>query len=1683
MGRLLRRLVMGILVLAVIAVAGLALDRVLNPPGPQAPQVATAPVATNPAPTQAPGTPTPSPAETPAAATAPAQPAQTTATTTVAATAPAAAPAPPAPPPAPPEFAYSHQTAETGGRTPIACFTFNRDLVANGSVSYADYLQIDRDVRPAVTVDGRKLCLSGLRFATEYNVTWRAGLPAASGDKLLSDEQVKFSFGDAKPSVVFAGNGFILPRQSAAGVAIDTVNVDSLAIKVYRVGDRSIIPVSDDEYYSPQNNRKLSPYALKRFTTTQAIQVWQGTMKVERRRNETVSTVFPLATALPERKPGAYVVLARDAKTPEQDPDDYSCCSDDQDSAVQWVIDTDIALTTLRGTEGMTVVARSLATAKPLAGVTVKLFAISNDELGQATTDKDGVATFAPGLLRGRAAAAPTLVQAFGTDGDFAVIDLKRPAFDLGDRGVSGRPAPGPLDAWLYADRGIYRPGETVHLVALLRDRAANAADIAQAQLVITRPNGVDYRRLTVAQSGAGAFMTDVTLPEDAVRGLWSATLRVDGADGRSLGRLEFDVQDFVPQRLKVVASARETLLRPNDALTVDVDGVFLYGAPASELGAEVEARIAPDTEPFPAAAGYRFGLFDDAFPETTIKLEAAPTDEQGKTVASGRIEGLKATSRPLRATVSAGLFEPGGRLTRTTLAVPVRTRDLYVGVRPLFTDGRVQEGSPARFEVRAIDAEGKPVDRQLAVTVYRELWDYSWYRRDGQWQYESVVRDRVLAETTLAATADRPATFERVVDWGRYRLLIEDKQTGAATSMRFRAGWSAGAEAAETPDKVEVTVEQAAYKPGATARVSVKPPFAGELMLAVAGEKIHSLRQVQVPKDGGVYEIPVQPDWGPGAYVLATLYRPLADGRDREPVRAVGVAWVGVDMADRQLAVSMAAPETMRPRSTLTVPVTVGNAGQEKVFLTLAAVDEGILQLTRYQSPSPVGYFFGKRRLGIDLRDDYARLLEPRGAMGEIRSGGDGIGGKGLPVVPTKTVALWSGLVEVGTDGRADITFDVPDFNGQLRLMAVAHGKTRLGAAEGRVIVRDPVVAEISLPRFLAPGDDGRMTLFMHNLEGAPGDYGVQLVADGAVTLPQPAPATVALAKDARKVDTLPIKAQGAGIGRVAMTVSGPDGWSVTREWKIAVRSPYYPLTVEQVAAQKAGERWAFDPRLLDAFEAGAAVSIGYSPLRGIDVAGIMQSLDRYPYGCSEQLTSRALPLLSFSDPALLNLAGAQADAEVKNRVQQTVDKLLERQDEAGHFGLWRLGDEAPPYVQVYVVDFLDLAKKRGFAVPDFALARGMDQVRRIAGGNSQGYMPERDLSAEAYASYILARANRADIGELRYFHDAMAGKLKFPLAQAELGAALAMMGDQARAASAFGLADQAINRWPGEQRADFDWYRTRLRDIAGAVAMAAESRQTDRVRAWLPALERNARLPEAMTTQEKAWSLRAASALLAQAGPLTLAVDGISQASSGGAVRRFSPDENALRLGFAVTNGGTADVWRTVSIQGSPKTAPPPMANGFELHKTFYTLDGEETDLTQVRQNDRIVINLTGKILNNLPAQVVLVDYLPAGFEIESVAPSGTEDPAFGFLPSSSPTRIKEARDDRFVAAFDLNRPSRYSWSDEQPRTEFNMSYLVRVVTPGHFVLPGAAVEDMYRPGRMARTAVGSVAVGQAP
>ncbi|HKW55536.1 MAG TPA: MG2 domain-containing protein, partial [Stellaceae bacterium] len=1016
------------------------------------------------------------------------------------------------------------------------------------------------------------------------------------------------------------------------------------------------------------------PWELSQLEQRSGAVAWQGEMPIAGHRNETVTTLFPLRQAIAERKPGVYVLIAEDAaqRRPRAGAgEDDAAPNDYRPRAVQWVIDSDIGLTSFSGADGLHVFARSLASALPIAGLRLSLVARDNEELAKATTDDDGHVRFDPGLLRGKGGAAAAALMAYGADGDFTFQDVTRPAFDLSDRGVDGRAAPGPVDAFLYTDRGVYRPKETVEIMALLRDRQAEAIAGTPLTLVVRRPDGIVYRRVTLADQAVGAVHYPLALGEAVPHGHWQVNAFLD-AKAAAVGHAEFDVEDFVPQLLKVTLTSAAAELKAGERLHVDAEARFLYGAPAAALEGEGEATLAADPAPFAAWRGYRFGLAQEKFQEKILPLDVPPTDAQGKTTAEASLTDLPASTLPLKAAIRVAIFEPGGRTTDSTLSLPLRTRPLLMGIHPRFAGGRAQTDGEAGFDIIAVDAEGRRLAHDgLDYQLVREVTEYNWYKRGRYWGFERSTHDVPVVEGKLNVPSDTPARFGRVLSWGYYRLTVLDRQTGAATSLRFSAGW-AGALSEDRPDRAEVSADKERYQIGDTARLAIRPPAAGEALVVIANDRVLAAKRVALPAAGTTVEMPVTAAWGAGAYAIVAAYRPLADGNAHAPVRAIGLAWLPIDPAPRTLRVTLDAPQRVLPRQKIDVPVTVSGAEAGKAFVTLAAVDEGILQLTRFRSPAPDAFYFGKRRLAVDIRDDYGRLIEAKGVLGALRSGGDaaGLGGPSLAAVPTRTVALFSGLVALDAEGHATIPLDLPDFNGELRLMAVAFDAHKLGMAEGHITVRDPVVSDVSLPRFLAPGDESRLTLDLHNVDGEAGTYRLRFDATGAVAFDAAAERETALASGERRRLSFPLRGGAPGIGTIAFHLAGPH-LDLQRQWQIAVRSPQSPVARESIAALAPGKTLTLDRQLLEDFVPGTgAVTLNVSSWRSFPLAGLLQSLDRYPFGCLEQTTSRAFPLLYFNDLALLGRV--QQDRAIPARVQDAVDRVLDMQKANGHFGMW---------------------------------------------------------------------------------------------------------------------------------------------------------------------------------------------------------------------------------------------------------------------------------------------------------------------------------------------------------------------------------------------------------------------------
>ena len=1566
-----------------------------------------------------------------------------------------------------PDFAFRRLEIDTSKPQAEACLVFTRSLDASGRTHYEDYFSIDPDTRVAAHVVDDRLCISGLEFDKTYNLTLKPGLPAATGEKLASEETVPVELRD-KPSLVRFSGGVVLPRDNAEGVPVTTVNIAKLRLKVIRVGDRLLSQIESGTV----DQTTLYSWKDTDLESSQGTLVWSGTMDVANVKNDSVVTLVPIRDILKGKPPGAYVLIAMDASK-DADQDYY----DDGTIAAQWVVDSDMALTSFQGDGGLTVFARSYATAHQIAGVKLTLVAKDNNVLATATTDGDGRADFAAGLLRATGGDAPVVVMAYGESGDFSFLDLRRAAFDLTDRGVGGRTTPGPVDAYLYTERGVYRPGETVQTTAMLRDRVG-ATISAPLTLVATRPDGLEVSRTTVAGASlsAGAAIWSVKLNNRAPHGRWQIAAYID-PKGDPVGRVQFDVADFVPQRLKVTLTAETRVAHPNEDIRVKAESRFLYGAPASGLSGEGTATIAVDAKPFPAFKEYQFGRVDDTFQNVDVQMNVPETDATGTTEATGSVGDIADTTLPLKATVVISIHEPGGRTTDKSVDIPIRNHDVMIGIRPDFDDGSVAENARAGFEAIAVDGDGKRIAlNNLSYSWVREDTTYQWYQDEGNWKYQSVTRDRLITSGKVNIGEGAPLKLAQALPYGSYRLTITDPASGSASSYRFYSGWAASS-AGDRPDRIPVAADKPSYRVGETAHVQIKPTADGKALVVVAGDRVFSSRLIDAPASGASVDVPISADWGPGAYVLVTDYRPLNQATGREPVRSIGLAWLQVDNSQRTLTTLIGGPQKILPRQKITIPVTIkGLDDGEDAYLTLAAVDEGILQLTNFVSPSPNDWYFGKRQLGVGMHDDYGRLIKPeKGALGAMREGGDSFGGRPLAVVPTRTVALFSGLVKVGAGGIANVPIDVPDFNGELRLMAVAFSTNKLGHADRPLTVRDPVVADVVLPRFLAPGDHAALAMNLNNVEGRAGNYVATLTASGPVALPNGARQTVVtqfLRVGQRVLIPMQVEGRGIGIATIALNVKGPGGFNVTRSWQIESRAPQLDVARDETVPLAAGASYTANGRLVaDLIRGTSTVGLTIASAHGYsDVPGLLKWLDKYPYGCIEQTTSRAMPLLVFND--LSDLAGLPRDQALRPRVQDAIDAVLDMQNYAGNFGMWAPGSDADPWISVFALDFLYQAKDKGYVVPNDALKRGSSWLRTAAASDSNSD------ATRAYAFYLLARTGQVNLSDLRYFADTRGPEMGAAIGEALMGAAAASAGDRSRAAYGFGRArDIALGA------RDFDYprgdYGSLLRDVAGTTALAAESGEADLIPALLQKSQEVDTTLNATTTQEKAWMLRAAYELTRQKVPLNIVVNGQPATARAGAIR-LSPSTAQLAAGITFLNRGDAVVWRTTSVQGTPSAPLAPDASGLTLSKTIWTMDGSPADMSKLHQNDRVIVEITGQMQHNTYRQMGVIDLLPAGLEIEMPL-SGDDGKPYPFLRGLSDTNMTDARDDRFVAAFTIG--AQYV-SDEdkkkpEPQPVFRVAYIARAVTTGTFVLPGADVGDMYAPSIHGRTALGSVTI----
>ncbi len=1521
------------------------------------------------------------------------------------------------------------------------------------------YLTFEPAVPFELSESGTTLTVSGpFEPGKSYTMKLAKGLPATDDSSLQAEFESKVSLPDLDAEVDFQSQGMFLSASGNKTIAIQTTNVPKFTLAIDRVYKNNLFFLFEyggffeDEF--AWGDSGLDHALGDRLS--------DETIDVRGPKNKPIATPITIDRHIPKGERGLYRVVVGQ-------PDEY-------EGRQRWILITDLGAVAKRAPGEFLVWVSSLADLAPAVGAKVTLISDQNQTMGTGVTD-------GAGLWRFRDAAAladrtPYMVM-IEKGSDWTFLRLEDMAIDTTGLDVGGaEPAGEGYDAYLYGERDLYRPGEKLEGLAIVRDGSLQAAPAGPAQLRWRDPQGRErgVQRAAIDARGLATFALDI--PAFATTG--RHTLEFEVAK-KVIGTYSFQVEEFVPDRIKVEIAGKDGAAaeaEPGAPLAVKVSSHYLFGPPAAGLA--VESRIRLVDAPFTPKGleAYTWRNDERKLEDREILSAEGKLDADGKAEFSALIpEGIPVPSS-LEAVVTARVQEQGGRGVTALQRLPVHPYPVYLGLKRPRPDAFAEPGKDETFEWIAVAPNGK---EKAAGALRAELIFDRWNTvlrktASGSYRWEST-RNSVLAATLPIAAGKSRGTFKfRPREYGSYRVVVSDASNtsaGASTSIEFYAsGWGYSPWAIKNPARLEIDLDKTEYAPGETASVQIRSPFPGKVLLTVEREGVFHLSVHEMK--GNTAKIPLAIDgaWRPNAYVTATVVRRARDLEPGGSGRAFGAVPIAVDREANRLAPQIAAPAEVRPESRLELEVTATPGS----VVTIAAVDEGILQLIAQKTPQPFEFFYRKLALAVDSYDSFAVLLpevKPEGAA--QKGGGDGVGGRGQYVRTdglrrVKPVAFWSGPLTADASGRVRVGFRVPEFQGALRLMAVSADGRRFGSAEKVTRVRTPIALLPTYPRVLSYDETLSVPITVRNDTGRAGSFRVALAASGAQSV-EPAAQQVQLGNAAESTVYFAVETGGKD-GEVRFTATATGNGETSRSTaNVPVRADLFPITTEQAGGIDRDElKLPLDDDGLR--EDTVRRKLRISPLPLVQFSGKLGELLRYPYGCAEQTVSTAFPLLYLGDlakelePELFDPKNERGDPAAM--VQAGIRRLGSMQIWSGGFSLWPGGENLAPWPSVYIAHFLVEARRAGHPVEDFLYDHALAWIRGDA--KAKTAYGQDEIQRTAYELYVLARAGQADLGTMDFLRDKHAKSLR-PESRALLAAAYASVGNRAALGHLLsGLAEvEQVARQSGGN------FNSPIRNRALVLLALLEAEpQSPRITTLVDRLARDARESQVWNTQESGFAFVALGQFFKrqQSAPPysgTVWLGGKRLGTFDNRTTAFVDIQGDDTLRIEMADGYKAGgAFYSVTTRAIPTDKGfRPAAEGLEIERTALDRNGQTLDLSRVEQGDLIVFKTRVRSTSGPIQNVVLVSLLPSGLEIENPRLESTEQ-----LPWATDANFRAAsqdlRDDRVIFFTDL------------PANSWQTIYtLVRAVAPGKFRLPPPQAEAMYNPAIRAVGGRGEIVV----
>jgi uncharacterized protein YfaS (alpha-2-macroglobulin family) len=1516
---------------------------------------------------------------------------------------------------------------------------------------------------------------NGFTIAADFNETdtyalmLNKNLRGMLGPHVESDVSRDLFFGKMPSAISFANKkALYLTPKGSRNIGVQIVNVPEVQVRIAKLYANNILSYVHtnrwrDYAYIDDGWRPTGAYQYGDDSESEYSDVIVD--KIVETKNLPVSkNISALNIALPDdnHRRGVYLVSVKSKE------EAYL-------GASKLVSISDIGLIAKQGKDELWVFANSIKNNEPLGNLEITLISSNNQTIHTVNTDRNGVAHVEK--LDEKAPGFHVALITASNDSDFNYLLLSDTQVETSRYEVGGqRDNTSGLQAFIYGQRDIYRPGETIHFNTVLRNQKWISAQEIPLKLLLLTPNGRVYQTWRKSTNKQGAVETEVKMDPAALTGGY--IFEVYNANDVLLASRSLSVEEFIPDRINVDLSGAAKTYHSGGAVSLTATALNLFGPPAANRSYEMQSQYERKSFSAPGFLDYTFNIPLETVFEREVRQGV--TDEKGQAAEKFVIApGLKDIG-VLEGKIFVTVFDENGRPVNRLQRFEVYTQPVFYGIR--MPDSYVGVNAPVPVDIVGVNNKGTPQNGAPAkVEVVRIEYQTVVEKKYEQLRYTSRKSEKVVYSNTLKLGGGKGVVNYVPTVSGEYEVRVRRPDADYYTLSRFYAygyGYTQYSSfEVSNEGQVIIKTDKDKYNVGESAKILFQTPFDGRMLVTVERNKVSEHHIIATEKKAAELTIDLKEEALPNVFVTATLIRPV-DSSDMPLTVAHGFAPLLVEDSDRYLNVKILAAEKSRSKTRQQIKVKTKPNSQ----VTLAIVDEGILQIKNFKTPDIHGYFYQKRALEVTSHDLYAQLFPELSISGTSSFGGDGYDLERrinpLSNGRSELVSFWSGILTANGNGEATFDVNIPQFSGDLRIMAVAYKDNAFGSATKNMKVADPVVISVGVPRFLSPGDELELPVNISNTETLAANATVSLQLSGQLT-PGAKPSIQKIVIPAGKESRtgFSVKAlQAIGAGKVVVKVSA-FGQTFLNETNITVRPASPLLKTSNSGLIAGGNDGVID--LSSSFipaTSSSQVILSRSPLVQ-DGGKALASLLGYPFGCLEQTISKAFPQIYFTDltkamaAPVYQVKTGESDFNPMTNVQQAILKIESQQIYNGGMSMWPGAAAIEDWwATAYAVHFLEEARKAGFEVDAKKMAKAIDYLTTkssttankevVIASTSNGLAYENQpisgtqvrkivAGREAiYSLYVLALTGHPNRSSMNYYKQNP--QLLTLDTRYLLAGAFQLIGDSRSAAAI--LPKKYISESQGQITDDS--YSSPLRNMSLVLSTLVDTDPDNpQILPLARQLSKAIQSATYLNTQEAAFSVLALGKVAKRTSGSSVTA---TVAKNNKPLATFTGKELKLSKGIvnqklAVTTQGQGNLYWFAQSEGMSATGTYVEEDqGLTVRRQFLTRNG--TPASTFHQNDLIVVKLTLASNNGLQIDnVVITDLLPSGFEIEN--PRLTEPRDMPWIKNTAIPENYDIRDDRIHF---------FTSANQQPKTFY---YQVRVTSKGTFTVGPAAADAMYQ------------------